>query len=97
MRLGNLAAAPDQMCETRLMRRPVELPIRCPAVAHEHAIEVGAKDRGGFVEPAALLNGVDDGARGRKRPQPPQLAGDFPTRFIRTDRRTAADCSRTAS
>jgi len=91
MRLGDLAAASNQMRKAGLMRRAIELPIRRPAVAHEDATDLGAKHRRRFVKPAPVLNGVDDDARGRKDPQPPEPPPDFPTRFIRTDDRTAAD------
>jgi hypothetical protein len=91
MRLGDLAASPDQMRETGLMRRLIELAIRRPAVADEHAVELGAEHRRRFVKPAPVLNGVDDGARGRKHPQPPEPPAHCPTGLIRTDDRTAAD------
>jgi hypothetical protein len=55
MRLGDLAAPPDQMRQTGLMRRLIELAIRRPAIPHEDAIELGAEHRGRFVEPAAIL------------------------------------------
>jgi len=73
------------------MRRLIELAIRRPAVADEDAIELGAEHRRRFVKPAPVFNGVDDGARGRKDPQPPEPSTHFPTGFIRTDDWTAAD------
>jgi hypothetical protein len=94
MRVRDLAASPNHVRETRLMRRLIELAIRCPAVADEGAVEVGAKDRRGFVEAASVLNGVDDGARGRKDPQPPEPPPDFPAGLIRTDDRAPAIWSR---
>src|SRR5262252_4219384 len=90
MRLGDLAAAADQMRQTGLMAGVVELPIRRPAVAHQHAGEIGAEHRCGFVKAASMLNRIDDGRRRREGPQPPELARDFPTRFIGTDDRTPA-------
>jgi hypothetical protein len=91
MRLGNLAASPDQMRETCLVRCMIELAIRRPAVADEDAVELGAEHRRGFGKSAPILNGVHDGARGRKDPQPPEPPTHFPTGFIRTDDRTAAN------
>jgi hypothetical protein len=91
MRLGDLAAPPDQMRQTGLMRRLIELAIRRPAIPHEDAVERGAEHRHRFVEPAPVLNRVDDGARGRKDPQPPEPPIHLPTGFIRTDDWTAAD------
>ena len=91
MRLGNLAASPDQMREAGLMRGLSELAIRRPAVADEHAVELGAEHGRRFVEPAPVLNGVDDGARRGKHPQPPESSAHLPTGFIGTDDRTAAD------
>jgi len=91
MRLGDLAAASDQMRETGLMRRLIEPAIRRPAVADEDAVELGAEHGRRFVNPAPVLNGVDDRARRRKDPQPPESSAHLPTGFIGTDDRTAAD------
>jgi hypothetical protein len=91
MRVGDLATASDQMRETRLMGRVVELPIRRPTVAHEHAVKVGAEHGGRLLKAPPVLNGVDDRVRRRKDPQPPEPAADFPTGFIGTDDGTPAD------
>lgn len=70
MRLGDLAAPPDQMCQTGLMRRLIELAIRRPAIPHEDTVELDAEHRRRFVEPAPVLNRVElplsvvDGASG---------------------------------
>jgi hypothetical protein len=90
MRVGDLAAPSDQMRQTGLVRGLGELAIRGPAVADEHAIEIGTEHGGRFVEPAPVLNGVHDGACRREHPQPPELSAYLPTRFVRTDHRTAA-------
>lgn len=45
MRLGDLAAPPDQMGQTGLMRRLIELAIRRPPIPHEDAVELGAEHR----------------------------------------------------
>jgi hypothetical protein len=79
------------MRETCLMRRLIELAIRRPAVADEDAVELGTEYRRRFIKAAPVFNGVDDGARGRKDPQPPEPPTHFPTGFIRTADRTAAD------
>jgi hypothetical protein len=94
MRVRDLAASPNQMRETGLMRRLIELAIRRPPVADEGAVEVGAEHRRRFVKAAPVLNGVDDGARGRKDPQPPEPPPDFPAGLIRTDDRAPAIWSR---
>jgi len=73
------------------MRRLIELAIRRPAVADEDTIKLGPKDGGGFGETASVLDRVHDRTGRRKDPQPPEPAADFPTGFIRTDDRTAAD------
>ncbi len=79
------------MRETGLMRRLIEVAIGRPAVADEGAVEVGAEHRRGFVKSAPVLNGVHDGARGRKDPQPPEPSPDFPAGLIRTDDRAPPD------
>jgi hypothetical protein len=77
------ATAPQQMREARLMHGLGEATIRRPAVAHDHAGEVLAEQCGGFRITAARQDRID-GGRGRRRgPQPVQMAGDFPARFIR--------------
>src|SRR5262249_5674486 len=55
MCLGDLAASSDQMRETCLMRRLIELAIRRPAVADEDAVELGAADPRRFGEPGPRL------------------------------------------
>ena len=67
-----------------------ELPIRRPAIAHEHAGKVGAEHRRRFREAATGLNPVDGRVRCRKDPEPLQQARDVPAGFVRTDHRTAA-------
>lgn len=87
---GDEPTAPQQMRETRLMRRGDEAPIRRPPIADQHAGEVVAEHRGGLVETAAGLNSIHRRVRRREGPQPLQLAPDLPAGFIRTDHRTAA-------
>lgn len=83
-------AAAQQMRETRLMQRRVELAIRLPAVALQDAGVVAADDRGGLREAATGLNRIDGGRRGDKRPEPLQVGGHAPAGFIRRHHRTAA-------
>ena len=83
-------AAAQQMRETRLMQRRVELPIRLPAVALQDAGVVEADDRGGLREAAAGLNRIDGRRWGDKRPEPLQVGGHAPAGFIRGHHRTAA-------
>jgi hypothetical protein len=91
MYLEDLAAAAKQMRETRLMSRLIKLPIRRPAVADQHAVEVGAEHRRGLRKPAALLNPVEDHRRGREGPQPLQVACNLPAGFIGADDWTRAN------
>ncbi len=77
MRLHDLAAPPQQMRDTRLMDRVVKLTVRCPAVTTKMPIELRAEHRRRFGKAAAGLNGIDHRGRGRKRPQPPELAATF--------------------
>src|SRR5262245_14658209 len=90
MRLGDLATPTDQMGQAGLMARGSKLSIGCPPIAHQHACKVGPEDRRGVVKAAAVLNRIDDSGRGGERPQPPELAGHFPTRFVGTHDRAAA-------
>ena len=56
-----------------------------PAVAHEHAVEVGSQDRLGVLESAARADGVDGRCRGDAGPQPVADAADAPTGLIDRD------------
>src|SRR5229473_3714600 len=83
-------ATAEQVHQTGLMHGLSKAAIRGPAVAHEHPGEVGAKHRRGLLVPATRLDGVDRGVGGRVRPEPLEVAADFPPGFIRADHRTAA-------
>ncbi len=73
------------------MQGVAKLAIRRPAVAHQHAIEIGAERRRRVVETAAGTTGVDRGVRGRERPQPLQHRADPPPGFVRGDDATGSD------
>ena len=63
------ATRPQQVRQTRLMPRVCELPIRLPAVAHEHAGIVLPDDDGGLRHAAARLNGIHGGLGRDKGPR----------------------------
>ena len=86
-----IATAPQQMRETRLMDRGLETPIRRPAVADKDRGEVGPQHRGRFFEAAAGLNGVDRRVRRGVGPQPLQPRVDLPAGFIRGHHGTPAN------
>lgn len=85
------ATPPEQMGQTGLMNRVIEAAIGRPPVAHQRPGEVGAEDRGGLLEAAARQNGVHGRVGCGERPEPLQLAADFPARFIGTDDGTVTD------
>ena len=85
------ATPPEQMGQTGLMNRVIEAAIGRPPVAHQRPGEVGAEDRGGLLEAAARQNGVHRRVGCGERPEPLQLAADFPARFIGTDDGTLTD------
>jgi hypothetical protein len=86
-----IATAPQQMCDAGLMDGAVEAAIGDPAVADQHAVEIGAEQSRGFLEAAAALNRVDRGIRCDGGPQPVRMPANFPAGFIGADHRTAAD------
>jgi hypothetical protein len=53
---GDQATATLQMRETGVMGGGRELPIRCPAIAHEQAGKIRAEHCRRFLEAAARLN-----------------------------------------
>lgn len=84
------ATAPQQMRETRLVCRVRKLALRLPAIALQHAGIVDADDVRGLCQAAAGLSGIDGRFWGHPRPEPLQIGGDAPARFIRRDHGTAA-------
>jgi hypothetical protein len=86
---GDQPTPAQEMGETGLMSGGRELPVRCPAIAHQDAGKVRTEHRGGFLEAATGLNAIDRRVRRRKGPQPLQSSRDFPAGFIGTDHRTA--------
>ena len=65
---SNQATPAQQMGETGLMGGGRELPIWCPAVAHEHSSKVCAEHSSGFIEAATGLNAIDRRVRCREDP-----------------------------
>ena len=78
------------MGQTRLVQRLGELPIRSPAIPHQHAVKVDAEHRRGIVETPARPNGVHRGVGRGEDPEPRGLRADAPPGFIGRDDRTAA-------
>jgi hypothetical protein len=88
---GDQSTPTQEMGETGLMSGGRELPVRRPAIAHQHAGKVRTEHRRGFLKAAAGLNAIDRRVRRRKGPQPLQSSRDLPAGFIWTDHWTAAD------
>ena len=68
----------EEVGEARLMGGPVEAPIRCPAIADEHAVEVRPQQVDRFLVASPWLNNVDGRLLRRARPEPLQVAVDLP-------------------
>ena len=79
------ATPAQQMCETGLVDRVIEAPIGRPAITDERAGKLRPQDGRGFLVAPAGQNRVDGGVRRGERPQPVQLAADFPPGLIRGD------------
>ena len=77
--------------ETRLMRGVHEAAVRRPSIAHEHAREVFAEDRGGLPKPATGPNRIDRRVGGGERPEPVERTRHSPPSLIGADDRTGAD------
>ena len=88
---AELAAAPQEVRETRLMGGPGKPPIGCPPIAHEYAPKVPAEHRCRFWKSTTRLDAIDRRPVRGVRPQPRQEAGDLPPGFVGTDDRTAAN------
>lgn len=69
----------------------IELPIRDPAVADQHAAEIGPEQLRDFGEAALRRNGVHGRVERHGDAQLSRMPADFPAGFIGTDDRTAAD------
>ena len=70
------------MRQTALMSGRGELPIRRPAVADDHAGEVGAEQGRRLPIAPAGLDHADGRTRGRRDPQPLEPAADLPAGFV---------------
>ena len=91
MVVPQMLTSSPQVLQTRLMLAVGEAPVHHPAVAHEHAVEVGPEEGLRVVESAACADGVNRRRRGDGRPQPVAAGADAPAGLIGRDHGRVAD------
>src|SRR5215207_10856810 len=92
-RLHHLFTTPNEMAQTRLMKRIDKTIIGLPSIMIEESCVVLTQDRSGLSKPTAGQNRIDRDFGADTNPEPFQMRGYSPTRFIQLIDRTVADNS----